>query len=101
MVGHLLGIIPELLPHDLSAAEILSTSIARHQFGSCPEGQALTRALMDSMDYVLPGSLFKHVPALLIRYFLGQQWAAWLGIEESAITELVSVPASLARVRGE
>ncbi len=95
VIGCLLGIRAELLPGNLAAAQTLSEAIAHHQFGPCAEGQALTRALIDSMDYILPGTVFKHIPPVLIRYFLGPQWAGWLGIEESAATELACVPLRL------
>jgi hypothetical protein len=95
VVGHLLGIHPEMLPPDLASAQALSEGIAQHEFGPSAEGQELTSALLGSLDYVLPGNVFKHVPPVLIRYFLGPQWAAWLGIEESALTQVAAVPLRL------
>jgi hypothetical protein len=82
IVGHLLGIQAELLPRDVAAAKGLADAIAAHQFGPCPEGQALTKALVDMMASTLPGDVFSHAAPLLIRCFLGTTWAGWLGVEE-------------------
>ena len=82
IVGHLLGIQPELLPRDVASARGLAEAIAAHQFGPCPEGQALTKALVDMMASTLPGDVFSRAAPLLIRCFLGATWAGWLGVEE-------------------
>ncbi|HSU61714.1 MAG TPA: oxygenase MpaB family protein [Bryobacteraceae bacterium] len=95
IVGYLLGIREEMLPKDMTSAEALSMSIARRQFGPCPEGQEMTKALVGMLGNVVPGDLFRHVPPMLIRYFLGEQWAGWLGIAESPWTEMAVAPLRL------
>ena len=75
VVGHLLGIQDSMLPADIDAARDLANAIAAHQFGPSADGQALTDALVQMLADVLPGPVFKHAPSLLIRYFLGRQWA--------------------------
>ena len=95
VVGYLLGIREEILPKDIASAEALAMSIARRQFAPCAEGQAMTKALIDMLANVVPGDVFRHVPAVLIRYFLGAQWAAWLGIAESRWTEMALAPLKL------
>jgi hypothetical protein len=95
IVGYLLGIHEEMLPKDIMSGEALSMTIARRQFGPCPEGQEMTKALTDMLANIVPGNLFRHVPALLIRYFLGAQWAGWLGISEAPWTDLVFAPLRL------
>jgi hypothetical protein len=95
IVGYLLGIRDEVLPKDIAAAEELSLTIARRQFGPCPEGQLMTKALVDMLGNVVPGDLFRHVPPLLIRYFLGAQWAGWLGIADSPWADLALAPLRL------
>jgi hypothetical protein len=55
----------------------------------------MAKALTDMLANVVPGDVFRHVPALLIRYFLGAQWAAWLGITESPWAELALAPLKL------
>jgi len=95
IVGYLLGIRDEMLPQDTASAEALSMAIARRQFGPCAEGQEMTKALVDMLANIVPGNLFRHVPELLIRYFLGAQWAGWLGIAENRWADLVVTPLKL------
>ncbi len=95
IVGYLLGIREDMLPNDMASAEALSMTIARRQFGPCEEGQEMTKALVNMLSNVVPGDVFRHVPALLIRYFLCEQWAAWLGIAESPWAELAFAPLKL------
>ncbi len=95
IVGHLLGIQDELLPAGFAEAKALAAAIAEHQFGPSADGQALTKALTDMVAHLLPGNVFDTVPRLLIRYFLGKQWAEWLGVDESVLAELASAPLRL------
>ena len=97
LVGHQLGIRDDMIPADISSAEALCAAITRRQFGACPEGQQLTKSLVQSVQYQLPGNLFDSVPELLIRYFLGKEHAAMLGIEENGLKldawrDLVTLP---------
>ncbi|HVE86195.1 MAG TPA: oxygenase MpaB family protein [Myxococcales bacterium] len=95
VAGHLLGIRPELLPRDVRQAEGLALAVARHQFGPSEAGRALTRALVEMMEHILPGNIFDPLPGLLIRYFLGERWASWLGLEGSPNLELLAAPLRL------
>jgi hypothetical protein len=95
VVGELLGILPEMLPQNVADAQLLVESITRRQFGASAEGQEMTQALTAMMANIIPGDLFRHVPALLVRYFLGAQQAAWLGIQEAAWTQLACAPLRL------
>jgi len=95
VVGQLLGVSPEMLPKNIADAQSLAGAISRRQFGASPEAEEMTQALTKMMADVIPGNMFRHIPALLIRYFLGQQHAAWLGIQEAAWTELVLAPLRL------
>ncbi len=95
LVGHLLGIRPEMLPKDTRDAGMLADALARRQFGPCAEGQEMTRALTGMMANVVPGDVFRNVPPLLIRYFLGQQWAEWLGITGDRWSEVAGAPLRL------
>jgi hypothetical protein len=92
VVGHLLGVHGDLLPADPARAKVLADGIAAHQFGPSQEGQDLTKALVDMMVHILPGDLFNKIPARMIRFFLGQQWAGWLGMNEVLPTEAAPQP---------
>lgn len=95
VVGHLLGIQDNMLPADVEAAGRLTHAIAADQFGPTTDGQALTSALVQMLADILPGTVLKHVPPLLVRYFLGRQWAEWLGIEEGNLVNLAAGPLKL------
>jgi hypothetical protein len=95
VVGHLLGIQDDIMPVDVNAAGRLARALAAHQFAPTDDGKALTAALVHMMSDVLPGNVLKHAPALLIRYFLGRQWAEWIGVEEGNLIELASGPLRL------
>lgn len=95
VVGHLLGVHDDLLPANPVQGEALAAAIAAHQFGPTPEGRDLTKALVDMLAHILPGDLFNHLPAVMVRYFLGSQWAGWLGVHEGVLAELAAQPIRL------
>lgn len=95
VVGHLLGIQDEILPADANSAGDVAHAIADHQFGPSADGQALTTALIQMLADVVPGNLLRHVPALFMRYFLGRQWAEWLGINDCELVDLAAAPLKL------
>jgi hypothetical protein len=92
VIGHQLGIRDDMIPADMSSAEALTESFARRQFAPCAEGQGMTRALIETMQYALPGNLLDAVPALFIRYFLGRDHAAMIGVEEGKLSDVVALP---------
>jgi hypothetical protein len=55
----------------------------------------MTKALVDMLANIVPGDAFRHVPSLLIRYFLGAQWAGWLGVTDRPWAELAFAPLKL------
>ncbi|MFL6416014.1 MAG: oxygenase MpaB family protein [Bryobacteraceae bacterium] len=92
VAGHLLGIEQQLLPPNVESARALAAAVARRQFGPTAEGQELTRALVGMMANTLPGDVFRNVTPFLIRFFLGKEWASWLGVEEAHYLPFLSVP---------
>lgn len=92
VIGHLLGISPELLPQNIASARDLAAAIARRQFGPSADGQVLTKALVEMMAHVLPGDVFRHVAPALISYFLGKEYAGWLGIDDCDPISLIAGP---------
>ncbi len=97
IVGHQLGIRDDMIPADNASAEALCQAIARRQFGACAEGQAMTKALIESIQYQLPGNVFDDAPGLLMRYFLGDEHAAMIGVgptplEQSGLRSLLTLP---------
>ncbi len=92
VAGHLLGIRPDLLPPNVQSAEALAAAVARRQFGPTPQGQDLTRALVEMMANILPGDVLRNVAPFLIRLFLGKEWASWIGIDEERYLSFLSAP---------
>lgn len=83
VVGHFLGVREELLTHDLESATALAKQIWARHFGACPEGQALTKALIETMEHLVPGNLLDDVPVRLMRFFIGEEAASLLGVPEA------------------
>jgi hypothetical protein len=92
VAGHMLGIRPELLPPDVASGKELASAIARRRFAPSIEGQTLTKALIDKMAGTLPGDVFRDVAPFLIGYFLGKQWAGWLGVEQPEYASALAAP---------
>ncbi|HEY8209097.1 MAG TPA: oxygenase MpaB family protein [Myxococcaceae bacterium] len=90
VAGHLLGIRRELLPRDEMRARALAQAVARHQFAPSQAGKELTKALVTQTEYGLPGNAFKHLAPVLIRFFLGEEWASHLGLEHGPKFELLA-----------
>lgn len=87
VVGHLLGLDPTLLTHDLRGAERLTGEILRRNQGVCPEGQLMTRALIDAMERTIPGTSLDGLPTLLIHDSVGAETAALLGVPAPQASE--------------
>ena len=95
VVGHILGIRPEMLPVDYADAGALSARIAVRQFAACEEGRYMTRALVQMLQHIIPGNLFDAVPETLMRHFLGDQTADILAVAPSHAAEILLGPLQL------
>ena len=92
IVGHVLGIRPDMVPQTMAEAEALARIIQRRQYAACPEGQGMTAALVQMMRHFLPGNVFDAAPAALIRYLMGDAYADLLGVERHAAIEVLAEP---------
>lgn len=70
VVGHLMGIKPELLPDSFEDGFGLASRILTHQGAESEAGKALTKSCLEFIQYVIPGSAFDDVPVFLMDYFL-------------------------------
>lgn len=71
VVGHLIGLQPEMAPETYPEGLRLGFQILDDQKGRSEEGKALMDALVDFMLYMEPAHPFgRHLPALMIRYFV-------------------------------
>lgn len=91
VVGHVMGVRADLLPADFEEGRILSDRIAERNFEACPEGQAMTAALLGMMQQLIPGDALDQVPAQFVRHFIGDEVADLLGVPEGAHSRLVQV----------
>ena len=55
----------------------------------------MTLALVQAMQYQLPGNLLDGFPPICISYFLGQDTAALLGIQDGKMAGAVTKPLSI------
>ena len=92
IVGAMLGLQQSMVPTDMEQAASLVASISRREFAPSDYGVEMTTALMNMLAGMIPGDLFRQTPRLMTRYFLGEEWAKWLGVQESAWVNAVLAP---------
>lgn len=92
VVGHLMGIQPDLLPATMTEAELLTKAIMARQFASSPEGQQMTLALIEWLDGMMPGTLFNGFASSMIRFFLGDEVANLLAVPAANWTKTLIRP---------
>lgn len=92
VVGHLLGVEPDLLPENMTRAGFFARAFQEHQYGACPEGQLMTKALIGLQEDNIPGVLFRSVPSILTRFYMGDRYADLLGVGRPLGGELVLRP---------
>ena len=107
VVGHLNGVADELIPKNLREAYNLGTAIARRQFASSEAGIGLTRSLLNAIAAVASSNQFppnnaapttgsarqgaigpesvRNLAAGEMRFFLGDEYADWLGIPNAPV----------------
>jgi ER-bound oxygenase mpaB/B'/Rubber oxygenase, catalytic domain len=83
VIGHLLGVRDELLVRDVADAAALVDAIRRRHFKASPEGQELTRALLELLDELTPFQRFDDTIPPLIRHLIGDETADMLGVPQS------------------
>lgn len=71
VVGFIMGVDDRLLPELYEDGERLADIVFARVFRACPEGQAMTRALIELIEHIIPGTLFDGLCSTLIRHLLG------------------------------
>jgi squalene cyclase len=71
VVGHLLGLVPEMVPADVADAQRLMDAIRTRQWEASQDGQLLAAALADMMDGFLPTPALAGLPAVVMRHLAG------------------------------
>lgn len=92
VVGHLMGMRPEMLPANMVEAEELIDLIGRRHFASSEAGREMTAALIDMVEETIPGPVFKGLPRTLIRFFLGDHIADLIGVPKGDWTRQLIGP---------
>ena len=95
VVGHIMGVHAELMPANLAEADELVADIIRRQFYPSMHSRAMVEALVQLMEYTIPGNLFDGIAVSLIRFFLGDHRADSLGLAEGDWTERLIRPLRL------
>lgn len=102
VVGYFNGVSEELMPQNLREAYNLGNAIARRQFAPSEAGVGLTRSLLNAVAAGIsaataagqsgankpnsPGSeTIRNLAAGEMRFFLGDQYADWLGIPNAPV----------------
>lgn len=98
VVGHVMGLQDELLPANYAEGRVLADRIAERHFEACPEGQMMTRALLDMIAEMVPGSGLDGVPAQFIRHFVGDPVADVLAVPDREEGPLVRAWQVIGRV---
>ncbi len=82
VVGHLLGIRPDLLPLDLEDASLLMEASRRRNHVRSAAGVEMTAALLEQASAVVPRGL-RGLPASTIRFYVGDSTADLLDVPPS------------------
>jgi hypothetical protein len=95
VVGHVMGLDPAVLPEDMEDCAALAQAVQRRHFRASPEGQELTRALIQMAEHVTPGDLFDGLAASLMRHILGEEIAEMLKVPPADWTRHLIGPLAL------
>mgnify|MGYP000663399961 CR=1 FL=1 len=80
VVGYFIGLREDLMPTDLESARQLTDAILKHQSEPSQAGVTLTQSLLGYMGSMMPFGLGRSIPPLLMRQFIGDTMADYLGI---------------------
>ena len=83
-IGTVLGIQKDLLPQNLEQARLLLDTILKRQSRASEAGQLLTKALIDFGEKTVPREALDGIPSSLLRYMVGPEKAALLGLAPNA-----------------
>ncbi len=84
LVGHYLGIQPDLIPETASEAEQLLELILERHAGAGEDGQQLTAALIAFAEELLWGKVLDATPTIFLQFFMGEKYATMLGVSGKA-----------------
>ena len=88
VIGDMLGCRRDLNPATIPDGQALLDAIRRRHHGPSEEGIAMTRALVEMHDIVIPGHLERGFAAAITRHLAGDQIADWLEVPRSHLDRL-------------
>lgn len=95
VVGHLLGIDPELVPNSLSDGQDLMEAIRQRQWRASAQGSALGHALVDMMQAFFTRGHLDGLAPTLIRFLAGDRCADLLALPPSDWTKTILTVGSM------
>ncbi|MFB5651264.1 oxygenase MpaB family protein [Leptospira wolffii] len=81
VVGHFIGVRPDLCPEGYDAAHAFGEAIFTDQRKASDAGKELAQSLIAFMEYMLPGNLFDHLPLFFLQTYLGKDTSIALGLD--------------------
>jgi squalene cyclase len=80
VVGHFMGVHPDIVPRDVADGRALMNAIRADQWHASIQGAQLGAALVEAMDEYLPGDILKDLPSCLVRRVAGDRVADMLSL---------------------
>lgn len=85
LVGHVIGLRPELIPATMDEARELTEIVQRRQVSPSPEGEQMMQALLGLLRDRMPGEMLDGTCDALVRHFLPEDVADSLGVRECGV----------------
>ncbi|WP_146209959.1 oxygenase MpaB family protein [Vitiosangium sp. GDMCC 1.1324] len=95
VVGYIMGVDERLLPESLEDGERLADTIFGRVFCASAEGKAMTQALIEQVEHIIPGNLFDGLCRTLIRYLMGDPAADLIAVPPADWTRALLKPLRL------
>jgi squalene cyclase len=89
VLGHLLGVSPDLVPNDIGEGEQLMDLIRARQWARSADGLTLARYLIELMQQAVPGRALDGIPVALVRRLAGDHAADLLGLPRADWTTVL------------
>ena len=86
LIGHYLGVRPDLLPLTRAQTSVLMPIVRRRQFGPSESGSALMAALLEQGTRLAPPGL-RGLPATTVRFYVGDATADLLSVPKADWTK--------------
>lgn len=81
VIGHLIGLNPQLRAADFADAQSQLHIILNRQKGESEAGQMLTKALIDFAERFLNGPVLGNTPEMFMRFVIGEEYARILAVD--------------------